>query len=84
MSVVYFWKQYIEGDNQILGELYRPMFRKLFFVAFKYTQNEDTSFDLVQDLFTTLLHTPVTERTDKWKVIQNVEGFLVVLIKLDS
>jgi RNA polymerase sigma factor (sigma-70 family) len=81
MSVVYFWKQYIEGDNQILGELYRPMFRKLFFVAFKYTQNEDTSFDLVQDLFTTLLHTPVTERTDKWKDIQNVEGFLVVLIK---
>lgn len=81
MSVAYFWQQYIEGDNQVLGELYRPMFRKLYFIAFKYTQNEDTSSDLVQDLFTLLLQTPISDRKEKWKDLQNVEGFLVVLIK---
>lgn len=81
MSVAYFWQQYIDGDNQILGELYRPMFRKLYFVAYKYTHNEDIASDLVQDLFTNLLHTPIHERKNKWKDIQNVDGFLTVLIK---
>ena len=81
MSLDYFWQQYIEGDNQKLGELYLPMFRKLYFVAFKYTQNEDTSSDLVQDLFTSLLDTPIYERKDKWNDIRNIEGFLIILIK---
>jgi RNA polymerase sigma factor (sigma-70 family) len=81
MSLDYFWQQYIEGDNQKLGELYLPMFRKLYFVAFKYTQNEDTSSDLVQDLFTSLLDTPIYERKDKWNDIHNIEGFLIILIK---
>jgi len=81
MSIAHFWEQYIEGDNHALGELYRPMFRKLFFIAYKYTRNEDTSTDLVHDLFTQLLQTPLQERSEKWKDIQHVEGFLVVLIK---
>ena len=84
MSVSTIWQQFIEGDNQVLGELYRPMFRKLFFVAYKYTHNEETSFDLVQDLFTNLLHSSVNERKEKWQEIQNIEGFLVTLIKCKS
>lgn len=84
MSVSNLWQQFIEGDNQVLGELYRPMFRKLFFVAYKYTHNEETSFDLVQDLFTNLLHSSIIERKEKWQEIQNIEGFLVILIKCKS
>ena len=81
MSIAHFWQQYIEGDNQILGKLYRPVFQKLYFVAFKYTHNEEASFDLVHDIFTSLLDTPIIERENKWKDIKNIEGFLVVLIK---
>jgi RNA polymerase sigma factor (sigma-70 family) len=81
MSVTLFWQQYIQGDNEVLGELYRPLFRKLYFVAYKYTKQEETASDLVHDLFTYLLNTPIPERKIKWNDIQNVEGFLVVMIK---
>ena len=34
-KIDYYWEKYVDGDNQALSELYRPLFRKLFFVAFE-------------------------------------------------
>ena len=74
----------MDGDNQALSELYRPLFRKLFFVAFKFTKNDSEASDIVQDLFTLLLQTSVDERKIKWKSIVNIDAFLCTLVKCKS
>ena len=84
MSLNNFWNLYIQGQNQVLGDIYMSTHRKLFFIAFKYTKNEDVASDLVQDTFDYLLHVPLKQRADRWSDIQNIEGFLVTLIKCRS
>jgi RNA polymerase sigma factor (sigma-70 family) len=81
MSLNNFWNLYIQGQNQALGDLYKSTHQKLFFIAFKYTKNEDVASDLLQDTFDYLLHVPLKQRTVRWSDIQNIEGFLVTLIK---
>lgn len=84
MSLNNFWNLYIQGQNEALGDLYMSTHRKLFFVSFKYTKNEDVASDLLQDTFDYLLHVPLKQRTERWSDIQNIEGFLVTLIKCRS
>jgi RNA polymerase sigma-70 factor (ECF subfamily) len=84
MSTENYWEKYVDGDNQALAGLYRPLFRKLFFVAFKFTHNESEALDIVQDLFTLLLQTNVEERKTKWKSIVNIDAFLCTLVKCKS
>jgi RNA polymerase sigma factor (sigma-70 family) len=84
MTIDYYWEKYVDGDNESLEGLYRPLFRKLFFVAFKFTRNDSEASDIVQDLFTFLLQTSLEERKTKWKSIENIDAFLCTLVKCKS
>lgn len=84
MTIDFYWEKYVDGDNQALSELYRPLFRKLFFVAFKFTRDDSEASDIVQDLFTYLLQTSLEERKTKWKAIVNIDAFLCTLVKCKS
>ena len=79
-----YWQEYVQGNNEMLGNLYRLMFRTLFFTAFKYTKNEDVSSDLIHDTFDDLLHMRIQHRKEKWSEIENIDAFLVTLIKCKS
>lgn len=84
MTTEFFWTKYIEGDNQALKGLYQPLFRKLFFIAFKFTRNEAIASDIVHDLFEMLLQTSIEERQTKWSAILNIDAFLSTLTKCKS
>jgi RNA polymerase sigma-70 factor (ECF subfamily) len=84
MTIESYWVKYVEGDNQALTGLYQPLFRKLFFIAFKFTRNETIASDIVQDLFEMLLQATIEERQLKWSTILNIDAFLSTLIKCKS
>jgi RNA polymerase sigma factor (sigma-70 family) len=84
MTTENYWKKYINGDNQALTGLYQPLFRKLFFIAFRFTRNETIASDIVHDLFEMLLHTSIEERKSKWSTVLNIDAFLSTFIKCKS
>lgn len=40
-----------KGDTEAFGEIYKAYYRRVYFIAFQYFQNEETAKDIVQDVF---------------------------------
>ncbi|MDQ0361695.1 RNA polymerase sigma factor [Breznakia pachnodae] len=40
-----------KGDTEAFGEIYIAYYRRVYFIAFQYFQNEETAKDIVQDVF---------------------------------
>lgn len=75
------WNEYVNGNNSALGELYTAIFEKLVFRAIYYTKNPEIARDIVSELFVSLIELNTNERKQRWSRTQNIEAFLLAIIR---
>ena len=78
------WSDFIEGDNRALGELYVSMFEPLVFRAISYTGDPEIARDIVSQLFSELLSSPVNVRQKRWIKVRDPFAFLLVIVRNKS
>lgn len=76
------WREFVEGNNECLKEVFICYRSSLFFTAFYYLKNESDSNDIVNDIFLKLLEMSTKERFELLSgVEEKLETFLKVMVK---
>lgn len=75
------WEEFINGDNESLGRLYRPVFRPLLMIAMHFIKDREKAHDIVQEIFLKIVDTTPRERQEKWKDIRDIEAYLAVMVR---
>lgn len=78
------WKEFLNGNNTALAQLYENLFQPLLFISIKQTQNPELSRDIVSDLFLSLLDVPLEDRKEKWSEVQEIRAFLTIAVRNKS
>ncbi len=75
------WFDFLEGDNHALGQLYTVIFEPLVFRAISYTGDPEIARDIVSQLFSELLSSPLNVRKGSWSQVRDIKAFLVVIVR---
>lgn len=73
------WQKFVDGDNSVLGEIYRRHSSLLFLQAYNKLKDEETAKDLVQEVFIKIASLPPEKR----KNIKNAKAYLFGLLRRD-
>ncbi len=75
------WEEFVRGDNESLGRLYRPLFRPMLLIAVYFLKDKDKAQDVVQGIFYKIINTTLIERKEKWSNIRDIEAFLATMVR---
>ena len=78
------WEQFVNGDNEALGEVYSELFEPLVFVSYYLVKDNDVARDIVGDLFVSILTKAIDERKMKWEHVNSVKSYLSAAVKNKS
>lgn len=63
------WKDYLAGDSEALGNLYKALHKKIFLYAYALVKNKEEAQDILQEVFKKLME-------QKSENISDMEGWL--------
>ncbi|MBU3659840.1 MAG: sigma-70 family RNA polymerase sigma factor [Flavobacteriales bacterium] len=75
------WKNYLQGDNSSLGNLYDSFFEPLVLKAVYYTKDPEIARDIVSGLFVYLMELPPEQRVERWERHSNFELLLLAIVR---
>lgn len=78
------WSHFLVGDNDALGKLYTDIFEPLVFRSISYTGDPEIARDIVSQLFSELLSSPVNVRQERWIKVRDPLAFLLVIVRNKS
>jgi RNA polymerase sigma factor (sigma-70 family) len=76
-----YWKDFLNGDNDVLAKLYVDLFEPLVLKAIYYTKKPDVARDIVSSLFVSLLELDKEERQLRWNKIESHQALLLAIVR---
>lgn len=75
------WSEFINGNNESLGELYEELFQPLVFRTISYSIDREVARDIVSQVFAELIAAPLEVRKERWAKVLDPRAFLLVIIR---